>query len=615
MLPPHDDEALDRDDALHGLGAVASLLRTLSGLAAPYRGLLVATLSVLGVEVLLGLFARYGFKLVIDDALAHGDRARLLRVLAGLAAAALAGSAAGLAQDYLSARIESGVMRDLRRRLFEQLQALSLSFYAGSRTGDLVARFGGDLDSVESALYACLWSGGAAGVVTLLAGLPPLFWLEWRLALLAVAGLPLVVLGVARLSAPAARASYATRVAAGDVLAKVQENVVAQPTVKSLGLEALESAEFARRTEHLRRKAVRSNFLGYLAFRVPDAVAQLTSTAVLAAGGLLVLGGSLRVGALVSFYVMFQQVLRAVRDLTSIAPTLLQSAAGVRRLDEILGASPSVSDVPGARELPPVRETITFEGVRATYDGGRAEALRGVDLEIPCGGMVAFVGPSGSGKTTALGLLLRLRDPSAGAVCFDGHDLREVTASSLRAQLGAVLQDAFLFHATLRENIRMGRPGATDAEVEDAARDAEVHDAILALPDGYETQAGEAGGALSGGQRQRVALARALLREPRVLLLDEATSALDANAEAAILKTLRRIARGRTVIVAAHRLQAAAMADLVVVFDRGRVVERGTHEALLRANGLYRALWMTQSTGALQRAPAAETARGALANT
>jgi ATP-binding cassette subfamily B protein len=302
----------------------------------------------------------------------------------------------------------------------------------------------------------------------------------------------------------------------------------------------------------------------------------------------------LSVGTLASFQALFITMSYSLLYFTEYLGSLPPAAAGLQRVEELLGEASEVADKPDAALLPRLTGSIEFHDVTFAYPQAGA-SLRNVTLEIPHASSVALVGASGSGKSTLLSLLMRFYDPASGSVSIDGLDLRDVTQQSLRGQIGIVFQESFLFNTTLRENIRLGRPDATDGEVEEAARAAEIHDFIRSLPLGYETVAGERGSKLSGGQRQRIAIARALVRNPAILLLDEATSALDPETEQALNETINRAARGRTLIFVTHRLASAALADTIFVFDKGQLVEQGRHAPLLGADGIYARLWRKQA--------------------
>jgi len=304
--------------------------------------------------------------------------------------------------------------------------------------------------------------------------------------------------------------------------------------------------------------------------------------------------GSLSIGSLVSFQSLFMTLSWSLSYVTQYVPNLVQAASGMQRIEELLGEQPQVVDAPEATLLPQFAKAIRFEDVAFSYTGGQRH-LRGVSFTIQAGESVAFVGPSGSGKSTILNLLTRFYDPVAGQVAIDGYSLRQVTQASWRAQSGIVFQESFLFNTTIRENIRVGKPEATDAEVEAAARAAEMHDLIKSMSQGYDTVVGERGNRLSGGQRQRIAIARAMLRNPAILILDEATAALDVATEAAINLTLAQLARGRTVIAVTHRLASVGQSDRIFVLNHGQLVEQGRHQVLLARGGVYAQFWHKQS--------------------
>jgi ATP-binding cassette subfamily B protein len=470
---------------------------------------------------------------------------------------------------------------------------MSLAFFQQKRAADLLARFSSDLALLESAITASIagFLLGAAGII-LSAFL--LFFLEWRLAVLTAIGLVLCVLLPRPVTRAAAAASHRISQLEAEVGVAAQENIGSQPVIKAFGLGGHFNRRFAELTETLATQSVRFKFLTYLVERIPNVVIIIFEVAVMGLGLVMVAYGQRTLGTIIAFHGVFLNVVYSVQTFTLVMPGLLQSVGGLRRVDELLQEPPGVADRPHAGALPPLREAIRLDAVSFGYGGPQLQ-LENVSLEIPRGSFVALVGASGSGKSTVFNLLLRFYDAGSGSVRFDGVDIREATAESLRSHMGVVFQNNHLFDASLRENIRLGCPGADDAQVESAARQAEIHEWILSLPHGYETAAGEAGSRLSGGQRQRIAIARALVRQPSVLLLDEATSALDPATEAAINATLRQIAVGRTVVSVTHRLSAVRDADCIHVMEGGRLVESGTSRSLLASGGAYARLWRRQS--------------------
>jgi ATP-binding cassette subfamily B protein len=574
------------DEDRLGLGL---FLRRLLSYLRPYRLQVLLILFGILFDLAFDTALRVSFKFLIDDVLVRQNYSLLVTILVALCIGVAASSVVSVGRDFLYARVGSNVLNDLRSRTFAHLQRLSAGFYARTNAGDVVARFTTDLASVESALVLAL-PGGVMSLLGVLIAVVPLFLLEWRLALLALAGLPLCFLGPKLLERPAASAGYLLKEEQAGVTGAVQETVAAQAVVKAFGLQRAMAEKFRHRLASLLRIGVRSNFLNYLMERTPGIATTAVEIVIIGVGSFMAYQGHLTIGALVSFYVLFVSVSQSVSGVAWIVPYLVQAAVGLRRIEELLEEAPQVADAPGAAALPRLSRAISFRAVSFGYGAGRG-VLTDLNLDIPGGTSVAIVGPSGSGKSTVLNLLMRFYDPTSGTVAFDGHDLRAHTQDSLRAQIGAVFQESFLFDVSVRENIRLGHPAATDEEVERAARAAELHEAILALPDGYDTRVGERGGRLSGGQRQRVALARAILRDPAILVLDEATSALDPSTEAAIHGTLERLSKGRTVISVTHRLTTVVNADRILVMKDGRVAEQGTHRELLNKKGAYREMW------------------------
>ncbi len=431
-------------------------------------------------------------------------------------------------------------------------------------------------------------------LVAVISTLGLLFFLEWRLALFSLIGLYLSYKAGEWMEPKASRVSYRAKVQEAKIQAMMQEDVQGQSVVKVFRLQSMLIERFKRQMIGLYRTASRASVLGSLTEEAAQQTILFFNLVVFAAGCFLAFGGYLTVGQLLSFQVLLSGLTLAVGDLTWVLPQVIRASAGMQRINELLGEKEEVTDAPDAVAIPRFSREIALNGVKFGY-GGNKLILDDVSMTIPVQTKVVFVGPSGCGKSTVLNLLMRFYDPEEGSVCFDGADIRGVIKNSLRSHISMVLQDNFLYNTSIRENIRMGKRNASDAAVEEAAKLAEIHDIIQAMPEGYDTLVGEGGGRLSGGQRQRVAIARAIIANPALLLLDEATSALDPGTATSITQALARIAEGRTVIAVTHRLESAAAADLVFVFDEGRLVEQGHHEQLLQDNGLYARLWRKQT--------------------
>jgi ATP-binding cassette subfamily B protein len=460
-----------------------------------------------------------------------------------------------------------------------------------------MGRFTTDLAALENSL-SWVMASLVLNATNVAVSAVVLFTLEWRLALATLVGLVVCVLAPRRFSDRAGEVGYEKKRVEADLASGLQENVTAQPAVKAFGLEGRSIATFVRESLRWSTVARQFYFQSNLTERTPNVVILITEVIVMGGGILLVFYGDLTLGTVVAFHALFLNLSSSIEGLTTVVPALLQSMGGVQRIEELLAEpadeAPTPEPAAGAGTVPAGGGAVTFDRVTFSYDGARP-SLEEVSFDVPAGAYVALVGGSGSGKSTALNLLLRFYEIREGAVHLDGVDIRQIPRPTLRARLGVVFQENLLFNVSIRENIRLGRPEATDAEVESAARAAEIHEAITALPQGYDTPAGERGSHLSGGQRQRIAIARALLRNPAILVLDEATSALDPATEESVNATLRTVAHGRTVLAVTHRLAAIVHADRIHVFAGGRVIESGRHAELLARRGRYAELWQKQS--------------------
>ncbi len=499
----------------------------------------------------------------------------------------------------LGERVIAGVgvkiQNELRNRMFRHLQRLPQSYYSRTPMGEILARFSSDLAAIERGTTTQL-RDGLLDILELLLNLPVLFYLDWRLATVVLIFVVLLGSGIRLLAPHASAAGYAHRGSEALSVNLVQENVRAQAIIRAFGFETLMQERFGSKLAIIDGAGTRALFLRALVSLLAKALLALSRIAVAGVGVLLVMQGTMTIGDLVAFLGLAEIVSMAVDDLSrNVLPDLITATSGIQRIEELLQQPTEGSDSAHAVALPPLARRLELAHVSFSYSG-QQETLRDLSLTIEAGQSVAFVGPSGSGKSTLLSLLIRAHTATTGRITFDGIDLKAATRASLQQQMGVVFQETYLFNTTIRENIRMAKPHASDAEVEAAARQAEIHDLILQLPQQYETPVGEAGGSLSGGQRQRIAIARAILRNPALLILDEATSALDPGTEAALNQTLQTLARGRTVVTVTHRLSSVVTADRIFVMERGRLAESGSHGELLARQGLYAHLWQKQTS-------------------
>jgi ATP-binding cassette subfamily B protein len=571
---------------------VRQIVRHVGAALRARRGMGLLILGGLLIEMAFSAAVPMGFKYLVDYAIVPRNEGILIAILLGLAGSLVLASAAGLGLDYLYAKFSTNVLNDLRWQMFAHLQRLSMNFFARSQAADIISRFSNDLSSFDRALGSAL-DGCALPALDIVLSAVLLFMLDWRLGLIAMLAIPACFTGPRLITPHAAAAGYLRKQNESKTASTIQEDISGQSVIKAFGLEKSMLARFAERIALQAAASLRLSFLSSLIERSAYIGTLVVQVLVLSLGGYMAFRGQLSIGSLVAFQALFINFIDSLTSLTHFYPTLVQAGVGMQRIQELLAEKPGVVNPPDAQPLPRLSQEIRFSGVKFGYTPAQLN-LNDVNFTIRAGESVAFVGPSGSGKSTVLTILTRFYEPAAGVVAFDGHDVRAASQDSLRAQLGIVFQESILFNSTIRENIRIGKPDATDAEVEAAARAAEMHELIMGMAQGYDTPVGERGGHLSGGQRQRIAIARALLRDPRVLVLDEATSALDAATETSINKMLERVAKGRTVVSVTHRLASIVTMDRIFVMDRGRVVEQGRHDQLLALGGVYTRLWEKQ---------------------
>ncbi|NKC31966.1 ABC transporter ATP-binding protein [Falsiroseomonas selenitidurans] len=555
------------------------------------RGLLLATLCTIGVAATAALYP-----LVIQqafDRFAAGDAGvvwvlpPLIVLVTGLRALTLYGKALATQSVVL------GVIARLQQDLFIALTRADLAAVARDAPARHAARFTTDAALIREALSKAL--GGVADAMTVLGLVGSMLWIDWQMALLSFLLYPFAAVPILRIGKRIRRASSGMQDRVGETSALLVESFAAARVVRAYRLEAAEEARAEAAFGRLRDSQLSIARSRARLDPVLEALGGVAVAAVLGFVGWRVSAGLGTIGDFTGFVAALLMAAQPVRALGSLNAALQEGLAGLARVFSGMDEPPRIVDAPGAVPLPPGPGRVEFQGVGFAYEGVPDAALADLSLIARPGCTVALVGPSGAGKSTALSLVPRLYDVTAGAILLDGQDIRQVTLASLRDAIAYVGQDATLFDDTAFANIACGRPGATVAQVEDAARAAAAHDFLAALPQGYATPLGTQGSRLSGGQRQRVSLARALLRDPRVLLLDEATSALDAENEALVQQALARLRQGRTTLVIAHRLSTVRDADWIVVMEGGRAVEQGSHAALMQQDGLYARLVRTQA--------------------
>lgn len=582
---------LDHDDYDELANRHVSVRRIL-GLFNAYTGRLTAMLVLILLTSLAGVSVPFLVRAIIDNALPTADLGLLTLLVGGLLLVAGIGAGIGVVQALITSQVGQAIMHDLRVRVYAHLQSLSLGFFTATRTGEVQARIASDIGGLQSLVTHTatdLTRNVSVVVMTMVAMLA----LEWRLALFSFLVLPVAIWISHRVGQLREEFTYEQQQRVADMSSTVQESLSVSGIVlaRTMGRTAHLMRRFTRTSEDIARLEVQSHTAGQWQWAVIDLVLQALPALTLLLGGLLMGGGvgAVTIGTLVAMIALQEQLLFPMEEVLQSGVEVRQARALFARIFEYLDQPVEIHERHDPVTVDPsqIRGAVRLHDVRFAYDNAHGPAIDGVSIDIPPGTHLAIVGATGSGKTTLGYLLARLYDVDAGAVCFDGVDVRDLSFQTLTDTLGVVTQDAYLFNASIADNLRFAQPDATDQELIAAARIAQVHDTIAALPDGYRTLVGERGHRFSGGEKQRLSLARTILRNPPVLLLDEATSALDTATERAMSQAIEALAKGRTTITIAHRLSTVRHADQIVVLDKGRVVERGTHDALLALDGAY----------------------------
>ena len=554
---------------------------------------LVVIVSLLAHELFKTYFALQ-LKRMVDSLHATGQVTNLLVIMTVLVIAFVLALATRLRGERLNAQVGTRILGQLRISMFEHLQRLPQSYYSRFASSDTIARFTTDVADVEKVVTTRL-RDGLADVVILLLNVSLLFYIDWRLGLAPVINLLLMWFVVGYLMPHAVRADTALKSSEAQLTGDLRENIQAQPVIRAFGFEPQMFARFQKQLAGLEALGVRTLLLGTIVSLSARSIVLFSRVIAVGVSVLLMTSGDITIGDFVAFLYLLTLANDAIDDLNrNVLPDFIAATGSMQRVREFLAERPQVSEHADMVTPPALRRQIQLRNVFFGYSPSEYQ-LQDINLTLPAGKTIAVVGPSGSGKSTLLMLLMRGRTVTSGSITFDGVDIARIDHGSMAQQMGIVFQETYLFNATIRENIRMAKPSATDTEVETAAKLAEIHDVIMRLPLRYETRVGESGNPLSGGQRQRIAIARAIVRNPAILILDEATSYLDPATETAINTTLARLAQARTVITVTHRLSTIVHADQIVVLEGGRVAEVGTHEVLLERLGVYAELWRKQS--------------------
>lgn len=551
---------------------------------------ILATVS-LTILTCAGLMRPKLTEILIDRVIKEGEIALLPWVASGIVAIALVRGVFRYLKGVLTEYVGMNTVRDIRNQLYQHLMGLPYQYYDKMRTGELMSRLTGDVDAIRHfisnamlELYDCLLTFGVVFVI--------LVGMNWRLTLITLITSPFIFLTVMRFDSLIRPTYSEIREQMASLTSTVQENITGVRVVKAFNKQDYEMAKFAKENRLNYDKRIKAAGIRAFHFPLMEALGGLSALVVVWYGGLQVISGNLTVGQLVAFYSYIWALLWPIMRLGFLINFLEQALASGERVFEILDTRATIRSRDNAIALPECRGHVKFSSVY--FDYGEQDVLIDINIDAKPGSTIALVGETGSGKTSIINLICRFYDVTRGSVTIDGYDVRNLDLHDLRRHIGIVQQDVFLFSASIKENIAFGRPDVSDEEIIAAAKAAQAHDFIMEMEDGYDTMVGERGIGLSGGQRQRVAIARALVTDPKILILDDATSSVDMETEFEIQKALSHIMKGRTTFIIAHRLSTIKAADEIIVLDKGRIVERGTHEQLLRKNGIYKGIYDVQ---------------------
>lgn len=609
------------------------LLKRVLDYAIPYRSHIIGMLILILLTAALNLISPLILRELIDRTLPEKDLNKLILLALALLMVPIVSGGLRIIQRRLNASVGEGVIFDLRVALYDRLQRMSLHFFKHTRLGELISRLNNDVIGAQNAISNTIVNL-VTNIVQTIAILIVLFTLEWRLTLVSIIIMPIFLVVTKRLANVLREIAHQAMDLNARMNAMMNEtlNIGGAILVKLFGRQKTEVNRFEQRAGQVRDIGIRRAVIGVSFFVIIGLVSAIGTALVYGLGGYLVIKDALTIGTIVAFGAYLTNLYSSLEGLANTPVEFATSMVSFERVFEVIDLPDDIPVKSGAIQLDNIKGDLLFENVFFKYDddsGGlsnvrrygrvdqvgavlseqdreeqknddenqsqaRTIALENISFQAKPGQLIALVGPSGAGKTTLTYLIPRLYDPNEGRVLIDGHDLRDVTLDSLSDQIGMVTQETYLFHDTIRTNLRYARLDANQKDLEKAARTANIHDFITGLPNGYDTIVGERGYRLSGGEKQRIALARVILKDPRILVLDEATSHLDSESEALIQEALKRVMAGRTSIVIAHRLSTILAADLILVIDRGQIVESGTHSELLQVGGLYAHLFQTQ---------------------
>ncbi len=585
--------ALDKPTAAEKQQAREVSLSRIARLFTPYRWSVLGVVAIIVASSVVGLASPFLLRGVIDVALPHQDLHLLVQLTAGMVAVAAVTSVLGVVQTWVSTQVGQRVMHGLRTDVFAHLQRQSIAFFTRTRTGEVQSRITNDIGGMQTVVTSTATSI-ASNLTTTVATTVAMVALSWRLALISLVVMPPAIWLSRRVARMRREITSAQQRELADLNVTIEEglSINGVQLAKAMGAGPSLVRRFTESSARLIDLELRSSLAGRWRMASMSVLFAAIPAVIYLSAGLPLTSGTMTIGTLIAFTALQSQLFRPLMGLLNTGVQVVSSLALFQRVFEYLDLPVDIDEPSDPVDLDPrgVRGHVRFEHVGFSHADADTPALVGVDLDVPAGSTLALVGETGSGKTTLGSLVARLHDPTSGVVTIDGVDVRRIRLADLAEIVGIVTQETYLLHTTVRENLRYARPDATDADLEAAARAARIHDVIASLPDGYDTVVGSRGHRFSGGEKQRIAIARTLLRSPRILVLDEATSALDTETERAVQEAFDALAAGRTTITIAHRLSTVRDADQIAVLDRGRVVERGSHQTLLEHEGRYAAL-------------------------
>ena len=568
-------------------------LRRIGQLFTPYRWPLAVVTAIIVASSIVGLASPFLLRAVIDTALPDKNVRLLVWLVAAMVGVAAISAAFGVIQTWISTRVGQQVMHGLRTSVFGHLQRQSVAFFTRTRTGEVQSRITNDIGGMQSVVTSTATSI-AANLTTAIATSVAMVALSWRLTLISLVVMPPAIYLTRRVAKMRRAITNEQQRELANLNVSIEEglSINAIQLSKTMGTGPSLVRRFTATSARLIDLELQSQLAGRWRMASMSIIFAAIPAVIYLAAGLPITAGVMTIGTLIAFTTLQNSLFRPLTGLLNTSVSVVSSLALFARIFDYLDLPVDITDPARPVEIDPAAVTghVRFENVSFGYPGADRDAVSGIDLDVPAGSTLALVGETGSGKTTLASLIARLYDPTAGHVRIDGTDIRDLRLADLAAIVGVVSQETYLLHTTVRENLRYARPEATDAEIEAAARAAQIHDLIAGLPDGYDTMVGSRGHRFSGGEKQRIAIARTLLRDPRVLVLDEATSALDTETERAVQQAFDTLARGRTTITIAHRLSTVRNADQIAVLDHGHIIEAGTHASLIADNGRYAGL-------------------------